>query len=298
MPIKNTPLTPNFPLYIPSKGRVKNHLTPRALDRMKVPYYIVVEEQDFVNYAATVRPESLLVLDPAYQRDYETCDSVGDAKGKGAGPARNFIWDHSIAEGHEWHWVMDDNIRCFYRYNNNLMVPCTSPALFRAMEDFVLRYTNVAMAGPQYEMFCPRKYKQPPFVRNTRIFSCNLIRNSLPYRWRGRYNEDLILSLDLLKAGWCTIQFNAFLQHKTTSQLMPGGNTDELYAKGTMMKSLMAVNEHPDVCRLVQRYNRWHHYCDFSSFKRRRLIRRSDVSVPDEPNEYGIELRMVSKAMR
>ena len=37
----------------------------------------------------------------------------------GAGAARNFAWDHSIKNGHDWHWVMDDNIRHFYRLNRN-----------------------------------------------------------------------------------------------------------------------------------------------------------------------------------
>ena len=35
----------------------------------------------------------------------------------GAGSARNFAWEHSISKGFDWHWVMDDNIEAFERFN-------------------------------------------------------------------------------------------------------------------------------------------------------------------------------------
>ena len=95
-----------------------------------------------------------------------------------------------------------------------------------------LRYKNVAMAGPQYKFFAPDRQKLPPFVRNTRIYSCNLIRNDLPFRWRGRHNEDTIKSLDVLKAGWCTILFNAFLQDKAPTLTIKGGNNTEKSSRG------------------------------------------------------------------
>ena len=41
---------------------------------------------------------------------------------------------------------------------------------WRAMEDFVLRYENVAMAGPQYEMFAPSRNVRPPFTTNIGLF--------------------------------------------------------------------------------------------------------------------------------
>ena len=90
----------------------------------------------------------------------------------------------------------------------------------------------------------------PPFVVNTRIYSCLLIENSAPYRWRGRYNEDTDLSLRVLKDGLCTIQFNAFLCGKVTTQRMKGGNTKEFYSdEGTLPKSQMIADLHPDVPR-------------------------------------------------
>ena len=73
-------------------------------------------------------------------------------------------------------------------------------------------------------MFANRKENHAsPFTLNTRIYSCNLIKNSVRFRWRGRYNEDTDLSLRMLKAGLCTDLFNAFLQDKETTLTMRGG---------------------------------------------------------------------------
>jgi len=281
---------PRFPIYIPSKGRHESRLTARALDAMGVPYRMIVEEQEHAAYASVIDPKRLLILEPQYQRDYDPGDDLGDSKPKGSGAARNFGWEHSISEGHERHWMVDDNIRAFYRLNQNLKVPVSDGASFRAMEDFACRYTNVAMAGPNYFMFASRKSAMPPFLANTRIYSCNLIRNDVPFRWRGRYNEDTDLSLRMLKAGYCTILFNAFLQEKSQTLTMKGGNTDTVYKDGTLPKSKMIADLHPDVARVVWKFRRWHHHVDYSPFKRNKLIRRPDLIIPEGPDNYGMKL--------
>lgn len=136
-------MNPRFPLYIPSKSRAKTGTTARALDDLGVPYRIVVEEQQLGDYAAEFPRSKLLVLDPEYQRTYDTFDDLGDKKSKGPGPARNFIWEHSISEGHPWHWVMDDNIKLFARLHQNVRRRVADGTMFAAMEDFCLRYSNV-----------------------------------------------------------------------------------------------------------------------------------------------------------
>lgn len=285
---------PAFPLYIPSKGRYETRLTSDALSQMRVPHTLVVEPHEVALYERATEGNpfaQVLELDLSYKERYELCDDLGLTKSTGPGPARNFIWDHSISQGHEWHWVMDDNITSFYRLNENEKIICGDGTPFKVMEDFCLRYVNVGMAGPQYEMFAPKRNKMPPFVKNTRIYSCNLIRNDLKFRWRGRYNEDTILSLDMLKAGWCTIQFNAFLQKKIATQLLGGGNTAEFYAKeGTHPKSQMLVDVHPDVSRHLFRFGRAHHYVDYTVFKSLKLMRRPDLVLNEGVNNYGLEV--------
>lgn len=284
-------MNPSYPVYIVSKGRWDTRHTSKALELMQVPYCIVVEPHEYDNYASVIDPDKVLVLPQKYLDEYDTCDELGDSKGKGPGAARNFVWDHSIELGAKRHWVMDDNIASFNRLNRNLMCKVTSGSIFKAAEDFVDRYENVYLAGLNYDFFAKAKEPLPPFVRNTRIYSVLLIQNDIPYRWRGRYNEDTDLSLRMLKDGHCTVQFNAFLQEKNTTQKVKGGNTEEFYAKeGTLPKSEMIAKLHPDVAKVVWRFNRWHHHVDYKSFKRNRFIKKDGLKIPKGINNYGMRL--------
>lgn len=289
-------MQPKYPLFIVSKGRADTRYTSRALDFMGVPYRIVVEEKEAEVYAKEVGWRKVVVLDPKYQDDYETLDNLGRTKSVGPGPARNFAWDLSIKEGHKWHWVMDDNIMNFLRLNKNLKIKVADGTIFRCMEDFCDRYTNVGMAGPNYRSFAPQNAAIPPFVTNTRIYSCNLIRNDLPHRWRGRYNEDTILSLDMLTTGWCTVQFNAFLQDKLRTQRVGGGNTAEFYAKeGTAPKSRMLKEAYPEYTELVWRFQREHHYVNYLPFKDMRLTKKEGLDIPSGVDDYGMRIINIPK---
>jgi hypothetical protein len=282
---------PQFPIYIVSKGRADSRMTVKALDELRVDYFVIIEEQEFDAYAAVIARDRLLVLPKRYQERYDTCDRLGDSKSKGPGPARNFAWEHSIKHQAAWHWVMDDNIRCFYRLNRNLKVRVSDGTCFRVMEDFCLRYRNVAMAGPNYLFFAKQKQKLPPFITNTRIYSCNLIRNDVDFRWRGRYNEDTDLSLRMLKRNWCTVQFNAFLQSKMRTQTVKGGNTEEFYAKeGTRAKSEMLVAMHPDVTRLTWKFQRIHHEINYRPFQRTQLVLKEGLTLPEGVDNYGMAI--------
>ena len=274
-------------------------LTSRSLARMKVPHYIAIEPQDEKLYDQTldnfgIRPYVTLLVAPFSNH------------GDGPGRARNWCWDHSIALGAERHWVLDDNIADFYRLQHNLRIRVESGAIFRASEDFVDRYENVPISGFQYRFFIAPNTKYPPFVKNTRIYSTLLIDNKCKFRWRGRYNEDTDICLRVLKDGDCTIQFNAFLQGKAATQSVKGGNTSEFYhaentenenfeksgfnSLGTVNKSQMLVDMHPDVARMVWRFRRWHHHVDYSSFKPNQLILKSGVVIPKGVNNYGMKL--------
>lgn len=284
-------MNPEYQIYIVSKGRWESRLTSKALESINVPYKIIVEEHEYENYCSVIDKEKVLVLPKSFLDEYDTCDNIGEAKSKGPGAARNYAWQHSISVGAKRHWVMDDNIASFNRLNRNLMCKVTSGAIFKATEDFVDRYENLAIAGFNYDFFAKAKEQIPPFVMNTRIYSLLLIKNYLPIRWRGRYNEDTDLSLRVLKDGLCTIQFNAFLQEKSTTQKMKGGNTDEFYAKeGTLPKSKMIEDLHPDVAKVVWRFNRWHHHVDYRAFKKNKLKRIEGLEVPNVVNNFGMKL--------
>lgn len=284
-------MLPNFPVYIVSKGRADNGLTTRALQEIGVPHYVVVEQQELELYRAGRCYGELIVLPKSYKDDYELCDGHGFSKSTGPGPARNFCIDHSKANGFARHWVMDDNIDAFHYLNNNQKFEVRTGATLRAAEDFVCRYSNVPVSGLNYYSFCKKNDKLPPYILNTRIYSCLLIDNNSGYRWRARYNEDTDLSLRVLKDGLCTIQFNAFLCGKITTQRMRGGNSADFYDdEGTLPKSKMLEDLHPDVAKVVFKFNRWHHHVDYSPFKENRLIKIVDTDAMPKVNNYGLAL--------
>lgn len=271
-------MTPKYPIYIISKGRWESRLTVKALNRCRVPYRVVIEPQERSQYAAVIDPSRLLVL-------------PFSNLGQGSIPARNWVWEHSRQEGHRRHWILDDNLRNIYRFNRNRIgaVLCGSP--FAAAEAFCDRYVNVALAGFQYEMFVIRKRRMPPMVFNTRIYSCILIKNDIPYRWRGRYNEDTDLSLRALKDGWCTVLFNSFLADKVATMVMKGGNTDELYAgDGRLQMAQSLQRQHPDVTTITRKWGRWQHHVDYRPFKANKLVRRAGVAIADGPDEFGMKV--------
>jgi hypothetical protein len=302
---------PKHPVYIVSKGRSNSMITSRSLSRMKVPHSIVVEPQDYDPYQKAIEkfklaPYASLIVAPFSNH------------GDGPGRARNFAWDHSISIGATYHWVMDDNIADFYRLHENQRIRVESGVIFYICEEFVERYENVPVSGLQYRFFLNPNLPYPPFFMNTRIYSCLLIRNDCKHRWRGRYNEDTILSLDVLSDGDCTIQFNAFMQGKCATQTVKGGCTDEFYhyevginpqtgeaiksdirvdteghrynSVGTLAKSKMLADIYPDVCKVVWRYDRWHHYVDYRPFKKNKLKLKPTVLLPAEPNNFGMRL--------
>ncbi len=289
---------PSHPVYIVSKGRSDTMITSKSLSRMKINHYIVIEPQDKDPYEKA--------LDKFNIRDYVTLIVAPFSNhGDGPGRARNFAWDHSISIGAKKHWVLDDNISDFYRLHKNQRIRVESGIIFKAAEDFVDRFENVPISGFQYRFFIAPNQSYPPYVKNTRIYSTLLIDNNCKHRWRGRYNEDTDICLRVLKDGDCTIQFNAFLQGKAATQTVKGGNTEEFYhkegvekniwidgvnAEGTRNKSEMLVRMHPDVARMVWRYKRWHHYVDYSPFKKNELRYKKDIVLPREPNEYGMKL--------
>lgn len=274
----STPMKTKYPIYIISKGRAESRLTSKALEFMQTPYRIVIEEQEFDDYNKYIDADKILVL-------------PFSNLGQGSIPARNWVFEHSISEGHKRHWILDDNIDGFIRLNRNKKIKVDSCATFRAIEDFVDRYENVAMSGMDYRYFAPERVKMPPYVLNTRIYSCILLDNSIQHRWRGRYNEDTDLSLRILKDGFVTILFKAFLCNKVGTLKMKGGNTDTIYNTGDNRREFAEslVNQHPDCAKVVWRYERWHHEVDYSRFKNR-LIKKDNIKIEQGVNNYGMKL--------
>lgn len=278
-------MNPKYPVYIISKGRHDTRLTSKSLERLKVPYKIVIEPQEFEKYADVI------------DRTKIRCLPFSNL-GQGSIPARNWVWEHAIKSGAKRHWILDDNISGFCRLNRNRKHQVTSGTIFRCIEDFVDRYENVAISGMNYRFFAEQRSVQPAFRLNTRVYSCILLDNSLPHRWRGRYNEDTDLSIRLLKDGYCSVLFQAFLCDKAATMTMTGGNTEDLYEieAGRLKMAQSLVDQHPDIVRVTEKWGRYQHHVDYSQFKRKnKLILRKDYIRKTGVNNYGMVLKKVEQ---
>jgi len=265
-------------VYVLSKGRWNRPLTIRLLHRDRVPFRVVVEPQEVDDYANIVGRDNLLIL------------PVGN-QGQGSIPARNAAWADAIARGAGRHWVLDDNIQEVYRVYNGARVPFSFGPGMAISERFIDRYQNVGLAGPFYANYSGRHPK--PFRLNTRIYSCLLIDNGLPVRWRGRYNEDTDLSLQVLALGLCTVLFEWWVIGKVATMTMRGGNSAELYqgdGRLRMARSLERV--WPGVVETSRRFGRPQHRIPSWRQFDQPLIRRPDVESVSASgvDEHGIEL--------
>lgn len=292
---------PKYPIYVVSKRRseVKSWHTSFRLSQMNIKHYLVVEPQEYEEYKNNFNNEyvEVIKMDMKYKDEYDCFSDIGNIESTGPGASRNFCWEHSMKNGFEWHWVMDDNIDGFNRFWRGKRLLVRTGESLRSCERFVERYDNIAIGGLNYASFCKSGDRVPPYVANTRIYSMLLIRNDIPYRWRGRYNEDTDLSLRVLKDNWCTVQFNMTLGEKMTTQKVKGGNTDEFYEKeGTVPKTQMLVDMHPDVAKMVYKFNRWHHVVDYSGFKQE-LKLKEGLHIGDCVNEHGMKIIRIPREL-
>jgi hypothetical protein len=289
-PVMFHPTTQKYPMLIISKGRADSRYTSKALERMGVDYMIAVEPQEYKDYTAVIDPKKVLALPFSNH-------------GMGSGPARNWCWEFAKAHGYKRHWLLDDNIMEWWRFHQNKRYRIeTGSACFKATEDFVDRFENIALAGHQYKFFCVDDYPYPPYILNTRIMSCFLIDNDCPVMWRGRYNEDVDLSIRVLKEGLCTMLFYSFLCGKARTGTVKGGNTAEIYNNyqedASLKKSQMLVEMHPDVVTLQERYGRVHHHVDLDAIinkhgqpaRHNPLILKKDVKILNKTDNYGMKL--------
>lgn len=285
-------LLPQYPVYVISKGRAKSGLTAKFLLRDKVPFRLVIEPHEEEEYSKYFDKNLLLLL-------------PFSNLGLGSIPARNWVWEHSKEQGHKRHWILDDNIHNIYRYYKGKRIRVSSGIAFKVIEDFTERYTNVAISGMNYTTFVglstSNKETMPPFYLNTHIYSCLLILNELPNRWRGKYNEDTDLCLQVLAEGHCTVAFNAFCQQKAPTMTVKGGNTDQLYkGDGRLEMARSLERAWPYAVKVGRRFQRPQHIVHNAWQKfDTQLIRRDDIDWDAiESNTYDIQLVQVKDSVR
>lgn len=259
-----------YPIYIVSKGRWERPYTAEFFLKDGIDFSIVVEPQEYEKYKTTIPEKNIKVL-------------PFSNLGLGSYPARNWCWEDSINRGYDKHWVFDDNIRNFERFNKGDRYKADTALAIESLENFTERYTNIGLAGFNYRYFVIKETKYA-FVSNVHVYSALLIDNYLPFRWRLKYNEDVDLCLQALTRGYCTVLLNAFLIDKiSTSAKLKGGNQDELYKGNDPIKKALKAQTlaemWPQYVKIVKRFNRPHHAINWKKHFKHKLIKKITEAV-------------------
>jgi len=181
-----------YPIYIPSKGRAAVCSTPGLLDDGGCCYRLVVEPQDRDAYAERFGAENILVL---------PIDDPGHVAF-----ARNWIAQHARDAGCTRHWQIDDDLKSFSRWNRGKQTKIDAGEALSIMEQFTDRYSNIAISGPSQTVW--GFTKTTPFNLNALCAGVLLIAATDQFSFR-YVNEDIDYCIQVLAAGYCTVQFNA-----------------------------------------------------------------------------------------
>jgi len=286
---------PRYPVYILSKDRFQYEraFTARAFATDGVPFILAVESHQVEEYRELCRT---LGVPEDYVHD------IGFSNlGMGCASVRNWITDHARDNGHARQWQFDDNVRLFYRLYHGIRLPCRAGLAMRVCEDFTDRYTNVGLSGFNYAMFVNHKTAAPLAV-NVHVYSATLVNTAIKRRWRGPYNEDTDMCLQVLADGWCTILLNVFTADKKAAfknggkRNILGGMSDLYAADGRLRMARSLERRWPGVVTVERRFQRPQHVVKFNwrHFDTQLQLREDlDVDALLPIDEYGMSLERV-----
>ena len=118
----------------------------------------------------------------------------------------------------------------------------------------------------------------------------------MDFEWRGKYNEDTDLCLQVLSAGWATVLFNAFMVQKMHTMAMKGGNTDQLYeGDGRLEMARSLERQWPGVVEVKRKFKRPQHHI-IKAWRQfdTPLIRRKDIDW-EEIKSKKVKMKLVQK---
>lgn len=249
-----------YPIYIISKGRYEKPLTALLFEKNNIDYLIAVEPQEYDLYCDSLGANRVLKLPFANL-------------GLGSYPARNFCWEHAKANGFKYHWLFDDNVKSWHKWENKKRIALNDINRALLFVESHADKNGIDISAFERKTFSVTVPKHP-FRLNAHCYSTMLIKCGLPYRWRLKYNEDVDLCLQVLHNGGTTANCIYYLAEKVpTSAKMKGGNQTELYQgnapKKNLLKAKMLEAVWPQYVKVVIRFGRHHHLIVWKRFKKK-----------------------------
>lgn len=200
----------NYPVYIPSLGRVDTATTPRLLDSFGIQYKLFVEKKEAAVYIAKYGKDKVVVLPGS---DYGSVHVV-----------RQAMKDHAAKAKAKFHWQVDDDIRKIFEHVGGKIIHSDARVIMEDIERFVDSYHNVGIAALASNNFI--RGKKPPYQVNTSVFTYMLINTEV----KMKYTPEVIdtdTALQHLYAGFCTVKFNKYVFNCPAMSSQPGGITGQ-----------------------------------------------------------------------
>ena len=213
-----------YKINIPTLGRYTDKLgtTHKILTEMKIQHYLFCEEKEYDLYNDWI--------------DREYCELISgenySVKKEGSQHMRNYIMDYWLERGEEWIWMLDDNIEGYYRLYDSKKVQIKSKEIFTSIEHYISHFDNIGVCSHNFNPLITENGCRNCVVINGKHFTSLLLNLQTGFRFRFKYNEDHIYSIDCINNGFQTICFNHILYNKLTSGKQKGGNSEIYDSQG------------------------------------------------------------------
>lgn len=213
-----------YPIAIVSYGRSnKFGRTHKTLTAMKVHHYLFVEPDQHEEYYKWYDPTYCQLMMGG--ENYHT-------RQMGSTPMRNYILDYFKEMCQDKCWLLDDNIKQYNRLHHGTKNPIESSVVFTHVENYVDQYENVGIASHNFNPDVRENDCRTCLVLNGKQFSSLLIPLDNDIRFRYKYNEDHLISMEYINKGYCNLCFNSICYDKNTSGNDKGGNAQSIYKVG------------------------------------------------------------------
>jgi len=215
-----------YKINILSLGRYKDKLgtTHKILSKMKIHHFMFVESDEYELYNNWINQEYCQLINSGYNYSKEL--------NEGGQHIRNFIIEYWLERGEEFIWMLDDNIKKYLRLWRGNKIEIESKEIFTSIEHYISHFDNIGLCSHNINGFVNGNGRRDCITKNGKHFSSLLINIRTGLRFRFKYNEDHILSIDNLCSGYQTLCFNHIMYDKPTSGKQKGGNSGIYNSQG------------------------------------------------------------------
>jgi hypothetical protein len=154
---------------------------------------------------------ALIVIEPQDKQPYDQVPAlrlVLPQDNMGLPRSRQVVFNHAVTKGHHWYWLMDDDVKKFYRVQNGKTIECPAEEALLAAQAMFSDRPFVAQGALEYSQFawsnrrgfCLDSYCDVVVAINTRLAAVAKWDASFPLK------SDRDFTMQLLAAGYSTMR--------------------------------------------------------------------------------------------